>query len=117
MRAVTCLRIVTLLLLVAASAVAGTPGSFRGILMEGANTKPGWMYVQSRNDVLRLVQVSGAAVCYSDDIPAELRNADPRQSLLSGAEVRVLAQQDGHGDWRAQEIEILRLATERRARK
>jgi hypothetical protein len=102
--------IVFLMLVVVTAAFSGTPGSFRGFLMEGADTKPGWMYVQSRNDMLRLVKVSGAAVSYSDSIPVELRRANPRESLRPGAEVRVLAEQDRRGAWRAREIEILRLA-------
>ncbi len=109
--------LIALLLLLCAGALAGTPGSFRGILYEGADTKPGWMYVQSRNDMLRLVRVSGARVSYSDDIPASLRRSNPRESLRPGAEVRVLADQDPKGNWRAQEIEILRLAPTARAEK
>jgi len=110
-------RIAMVLFVLVLPAFSGTPGSFRGILLEGANTRPGWMYVQSRNDVLRLVRISGAAVSYGDDIPPNLRHEDPRKSLHPGAEVRVLAEQDGHGDWRAKQIEILRLAPMHRANK
>jgi hypothetical protein len=85
--------------------------------MEGADTKPGWMYVQSRNDFLRRVKVSGASVSYSREIPPELRQSNPKMSLWPGAEVRVLAEQDRQGNWRAQRIEILRLAPTRRAHK
>jgi hypothetical protein len=111
------LRVVCCLLLLAGWALGGTPGSFRGVLLEGANTKPGWMYVQSRNDMLRLVQVRGAQVWYGEEIPQKLRQTDASASLQSGAEVRVLAEEDGHGHWRAREIEILRLRPTRRAEK
>ncbi len=105
------------IVLICAASALGTPGSFRGVLVEGADTKPGWMYVQSRNDMLRLVLLSGAAVSYSDDIPDDQRLTDARQSLRPGAEVRVLAEQDKHGDWRAREVEILGLAPAQKARK
>ena len=106
---------VALLFVVAAVCVAGTAGVFRGFLMEGADTKPGWMYVQSRNDMLRLVNLSGAKISYADGIPSSQRRDNPRDSLLSGAEVRVEAEQDKQGDWRARRVEILRLAPARRA--
>jgi hypothetical protein len=98
-------------------AFAGTPGSFRGILIEGADTKPGWMYVQSRNAMLRLVQVKNAQVYYGEEIPQHLRRPDPAESLRPGAEVRITADDVGHGHWRAREIEILNLAPVRRAEK
>jgi hypothetical protein len=99
------------------AAFAGTPGSFRGVLRESADAKPGWMYVQSRNDMLRLVRVSGASVVYSEEIPESQRLVHPRDSLRPGAEVRVVAEPDNHGNWRAQEIEILRLAPAPQAQK
>ena len=86
---------------------AGTPGSFRGVLVQGANTKPGWIYVQSRHDMLRLVRIKGAGVHYSEKIPALLRRRNPAESLQPGVEVRVTAHEDGHGHWHAEQIEIL----------
>ncbi len=97
--------------------LAATPGSFRGVLIEGADTKPGWMYVQSRNEMLRLVKLSGAEVYYAEEIPENLRQKSAADSLKPGAEVRVLAEDDGHGHWTAREIEILVLAPSRRARR
>jgi hypothetical protein len=73
------------------------------------------MYVEGYNDTLRLVKVTGANVSYAEEIPAELRQANPKESLQPGAEVRVLAELGRHGDWQAREIEILRLAPGRRA--
>jgi hypothetical protein len=109
------LGVLAVALLFTPSMIAGTPGSFRGVLMEGADTKPGWMYVQSRNDFLRRVKITRASVSYGDEVPAGLRQANPRMSLRPGAEVRILAEQDSHGDWRAQKIEILRLSSLGRA--
>ncbi len=109
--------ILSLALIAMPAAWAGTPGSFRGYLVEGAGIRPGWVYVQSRNDVLRLVNVASATVSYADEIPLRLRHSKPRESLRPGAEVRVLAEQDRSGNWRAQEIEILRLPPTRRAHK
>jgi hypothetical protein len=103
------------LLLLPPAAWPATPGSFRGILVEGADTKPGWMYVQSRNDMLRLVNLSRAEVYYAEEIPMGQRRKNAATSLKAGAEVRVLAEEDGHGRWQATEVEILVLAPTRRA--
>ena len=37
-------------LLLSPTASAGTPGTFRGILGEVADRKPGWMYVRGNHD-------------------------------------------------------------------
>ena len=100
-------RVFLTLVFTAAVAAAGTPGTFRGFLIEGAHTKHGWMYVQSRNDMLRLVRIRGAVVSYDDKVPVNQRLPHPADSLRPGAEVRVTAVDDGRGNWRAREIEIL----------
>lgn len=105
------------LFVLSVAAFAGTPGSFRGVLVRGASARPGWMYVHSRNDMLRLVHLSGARVLYSDEIPQGQRRRKPAESLQPGAEVRVTASDDGHSRWYAQEIEILALAPTHQARK
>ncbi len=87
--------------------MAGTPGSFRGVLYKGADTKPGWWYVVGRNDSLRLVYTANASVTYAEEVPEEDRKPRPRRSLVPGTEVRVTAEQDGKGAWRATEVEIL----------
>jgi len=99
------------------TASAGTLGSFRGVLIESGNPKPGWVYVQSRNNMLRLVKVTAATVVYSDDVPENQRRGQPGTSLRPGAEVRVMAEQDDDGAWQAKKIEILRLAPTRSADK
>lgn len=109
-------RIVTILLL-AVPLVAGTPGTFRGILGEVADRSPGWMYVRGHNDMLRVVDVSQAEVSYDDAIPPIRRDKDPATALQPGAEVRVTAEQDERGDWRATEIEILKLSPRTQSRR
>jgi hypothetical protein len=99
-------RLIAVLLL-SSAAFAGTPGSFRGVLYQGTDTKPGWWYVVGRNDSMRLVYVAKAQVSYADEVPLQDRKPIPSQSLTAGAEVRVTAEQDKHGAWRATEIEIL----------
>ncbi len=87
----------------------GVAGTFRGMIVRGPDAWPGWVYVAGRNHSLRRVEVSRASVTYDDGVPMRLRKKNPRQSLAPGADVRVTADQDDQGEWRATEIEILRL--------
>lgn len=95
------------LLLLSLTAWAGTPGSFRGVLYKGTDTKPGWWYVVGRNDSMRLVYVARAHVSYGNEVRLDDRKPVPAQSLVAGAEVRVTAEQDNRGSWRATQVEIL----------
>jgi hypothetical protein len=97
--------------------LADTPGSFRGYLLRGINTRPGWIYVQSRNEMLRLVKVAGAWVHYAESVPEAERRGNPAESLQPGAEVRITADEDGHARWYAREVEILRVSSPRKAEK
>jgi len=106
---------IAVVLLLSTVAFAGTPGSFRGVLYEGTDTKPGWWYVVGRNDSLRLVYVGRASVTYAEEVPREDRRPIAAQSLTAGAEVRVTAEQDGKGEWRATEVEILSVTGARRS--
>jgi hypothetical protein len=103
------------IVVLAAVMASATPGSFRGVLVANAESRPGWIYVQSRNEVLRLVRIDDAAVSYAEGVPADQRLPDARRSLLPGAEVRVLAESDRDGNWNAREVEIIRLAPARKA--
>ena len=100
-------RTALLLLALSLPAGAGTPGIFRGTLMHSADGKPGWVYIQSRNGSMRRVEITHAQVTYANTVPARERAKKP--SALQGAEVRVTAEQDGQGEWRARQIEILKL--------
>jgi hypothetical protein len=107
-------RLLAILLL--GTAFAGTPGSFRGILYPGTDTKPGWVYVVGRKDMLRLVHIANAVVSYAEEFPQVERQAVPAKDLLPGAEVRVMAEQDANGNWQASEVEIIRAAAKSSAR-
>lgn len=90
--------------------VAGTPGSFRGKIVENASSSPAdknWIYVQGRNGMVRRVEISHAHIEYDEDVPASDRSRTARQALVPGAEVRVTAEQGSDGEWKASEIEIL----------
>ncbi len=86
---------------------AGTPGSFRGKIVEGPRAEKNWIYVQARNGMVRRVEISHARVEYDQDVPAAGRRPDPQNALQAGVEIRVTAEQGSDGEWRASEIEIL----------
>jgi hypothetical protein len=88
---------------------AGTPGIFQGRVYQDEKPTPGWIYVQSRNGMMRKVGVSRARVSYADSVAAADRAADPAQDLVNGAEVRVTAEQDAAGEWRASRVEIIKI--------
>ncbi len=88
---------------------ATTPGSFRGVIVRGQEDNPGWIWVKGANGMLRKVGVNGARVVYDDAVPRSDRERQPELSMKSGAEVRVTADQDEDGEWRASKIEILKL--------
>lgn len=96
-------------LLVASTMWADTPGTFRGVVIHGPDMTPGWMYMRGANGQVRRVGIGRARVVYSDAVPAGERQKMPALSIGSGAEVRVTAQQDKNGEWRATRIEILSL--------
>jgi len=91
------------------AALAGTPGIFQGRIYRGQNASPGWIYVQGRNGMLRKVEVSRARVVYAASVAAADRATDPSRDLVQGAEVRVTAEQDGTGEWRASRVEIVKV--------
>ena len=96
-------------LLAAAYLWADTPGTFRGVVIHGPDMTPGWMYIRGENGQVRRVGISRAQVVYSEAVPASERHKIPALSIGSGAEVRVTAQVDKNGEWRATRIEILSL--------
>ncbi len=100
----------SLVLLLVSPAFASTPASFRGKVIEFPNEKrsaPDLIFVMARNGALRRVQVGKARVSYDEHIPARLRYRQHSQGLKHGAEVRVEAEENGHGLWRARTIEII----------
>lgn len=89
---------------------AGTPGSFRGMIVNGPHDAVGknWIYVQGRNGMARRVDISHAQISYDEDAPAANRLPKPEDALTAGAEVRVTAEQGSDGEWRASSVEILK---------
>ena len=91
---------------------AGTPGSFRGTIVDGPHSGAGkkWVYVQGRNGMARRVEVSRAHVTYDDAVPADTRLPRAEDALIAGTEVRVTAEQGNDGEWTATRVEILKAA-------
>ena len=101
--------VLALVLLLAPLLSAKTPGIFRGIMVKGPRSEPGWIYLLGRNGAVRRVEVSRARISYSQSVPQSDRALKPEASLREGAELRITAEQDSDGEWRATEIEILNL--------
>jgi hypothetical protein len=89
---------------------AGTPGSFRGTIVDGPSSERGWIYIQGRNGMARRVEIAHARVTYDEEVPAAERRPKAEDALVVGAEVRVTAEQGSDGEWRASEVEILKTA-------
>ena len=91
-------------------------GIFQGRVVDPPNVaalKPGWIYVQGRNHSLRSVEVAHAEIIFGEEIPASQKRKCHLECLEVGQEVRVYAEQDSKGEWRATRVEILRLVTNR----
>ncbi len=111
------LGFVPFVLAVCALLCAGTPGSFRGTIVESTDATPetNWIYVQGRNGTARRVDVSRARISYDEDVPAADRHSQPIDALVPGVEVRVTAEQGSDGEWRASRVEILKTAVKTQA--
>lgn len=94
---------------------AGSAGEFRGTIALGphASEHERWMYVESRNGMSRRVEISHAEVVYGEDVPTAQKHDRPQDALRPGTDVRVTAEEDGHGGWRAVRIEILKPVKQR----
>jgi len=85
-------------------------GTFQGKVVGPGDHQPlahGWIYIQGRNHLLRRVEVSHASIVFSENIPPVQRHKCGVECLTEGIEVRVTAEQDSSGEWRARRIEIL----------
>ena len=103
-------RLVVMLVLSLVPALyAGTPGSFRGIVVNApkGHASPGWIYLRGANGMVRKVSVEQAAVSYNAKVPATQRHRKPEAALVAGADVRVTAMLSSDGEWRATKVEIL----------
>lgn len=102
--------VVISVLLGSGMAWAGTPGVFQGSVVESAKSEPGWMYVAARHGSVRRVAVGDAVFAYDDEVPASARRTPVPRLLPAGTRVRVTAEQNAAGEWRASRVEILGLA-------
>lgn len=62
--------------------------------------------------MLRRVEVAHAEIVFGEEVPSTQHRKCNSDCLTPGQEVRVTAQQDSAGEWRAKRVEILHLATE-----
>ena len=106
---------IAVLLLQCSWMTAGTPGSFRGTLVnsDDAPLDSNWIYIQARNGAIRRVNIAHASVEYGEDVPRDQRNQKAINQLRPGTEVRVTAEQGSDGEWRANRVEILKTAEAR----
>lgn len=103
-----------LLLLCALS--QASDGVFQGKIVDPPGAEPhraGWIFVQGRNNMLRRVEVSHAEIVFGDRIPVSQRRKCKMDCLTPGQQIRVTAEQDSAGEWRAKRVEILELTTNR----
>lgn len=94
----------------------GVDGMFQGRVVNPpvtAPAKPGWIFVQGRNHMLRRVEVAHAVIVFGAEVPASQQHSCRMECLEVGQEVRVIAEQDASGEWRAKRVEILQLITNR----
>ena len=89
--------------------LAGTPGTFRGVLVEGptSSRSDGWVFVKGKNGMLRKVEIKRADVRYEENFPEEKRKKAAKLALKPGIEVRVTATQGSDGEWHASQVEIV----------
>jgi len=109
MRGQSSLWIAALVLTTSLLLSAGTPGSFRGTIVDGPSAEKGWIYVQGRNGMARRVEIAHARVAYDEEVPATERRPKAEDGLVVGTEVRVTAEQGSDGEWKASEVEILKV--------
>lgn len=89
----------------------GAEGIFQGTVVApppSQSTSPGWIFVEGGNHLLRRVEVAHATIVFAPGVsPSQKRKCGP-DCLSAGQQVRVTAEQDGSGEWRARRVEILR---------
>jgi hypothetical protein len=100
-----------LLLLLAIAPLWAIDGTFQGRVINPPGNQPavrGWIYVQGANHMLRRVEVTHAEIVFADNVPASQKHRCNLACLSAGQEIRVTAEQDRSGEWRAKRVEILR---------
>jgi hypothetical protein len=110
------LSAIVILLSCLSSATWAIDGTFQGRVVDPPTSQPlvrGWIYVQGPNHMLRRVEVSHASIVFGESVPVSQRHKCTMECLTAGQEVRVTAEQDRAGEWRAKRIEILKLTQNR----
>jgi hypothetical protein len=113
MKAAWLLSLALGLLLGELSAFA-TDGTFRGKVVDPPDNQaavPGWIFVQGKNRMLRRVEVAHAEITFGEDVPVSQHRKCNSECLSPGQEVRITARQDPTGEWRAKQVEILKITT------
>ena len=104
-------RTYVLIVLLVSGLSFGTEGVFQGVVVDPPPSQPaspGWIFVEGSNHLLRKVEVTHAEIVFGERVPdREKRKCGP-ECLVAGQEVRVTANQDESGEWRARRVEILR---------
>jgi hypothetical protein len=103
--------VIRLVLLIALTSVAfATDGTFLGTIVSPPGKEPaaqGWIFVQGRNRLVRRVDVTHATIVSLEKTSSEQGKKCGIECLAIGQEVRVTAEQDVVGEWRAKRVEIL----------
>ncbi len=90
---------------------AGTPGVFQGkVVVSPDPQQDGWLFVQAPNGSVRRVQVADAQFAYGEEVPRKDRQSVVPRKLPSGTRVRVTAEQNSSGEWRASRVEIVQIS-------
>ncbi len=101
------------LLTLVSTPLFATDGTFQGQIISPPATQAisrGWIYVQGANHMLRRVDVSHADIVLSANADASQKRKCSLECLSPGQEIRITAEQDRNGEWRAKRVEILKLA-------
>lgn len=99
------------LLVLARAPLWAVDGTFQGRVITPPASQPvvrGWIYVEGANHMLRRVEVTHAEIVFAANVPASRKHRCNLDCLRSGQEVRITAEQDGSGEWRAKRVEIVR---------
>ena len=94
-------------LLASIALFAGASGSFAGTVVQGPDQTSGWVYVEGHNHSVRRVNIGRAKIRYDSEVPKAERKDPVPKVLPPGTRVRVTAEQDEAGEWRANDVEIL----------
>src|SRR5215469_15481443 len=109
-------RVIVLMVCLVSAVSFGTEGVFQGVVVDPPSSQPpspGWIYVEGGNHLLRKVEVTHAEIVFGAQVPAREKRKCGPECLAAGQEVRVTAEQDESGEWRAKRVEILRLPERR----